>query len=314
MPMTDPRELFLHELKDVYFAENAAREGPPRDDLRGLRQGAREGPRQPPRRRRASRSRTSRRSSRLSVRRPKAEKCPGIEGIKAEHDEFIKKERPSSEIRDMFLTGAAARAEHYEIAAYNGLDHDGPGPRRARVRRSARPEPEAGEGGPPARRVDRQADGEGRQGDGTRLIPDLGELLDPPRLPSFRGGSSSPRPRTTSGNPPERWRVGAAGAGAAGRGRSATRTRRVDGSTTSRRSHGSSRFVIPPAWRDVWISPSPTADLQATGVDAAGRRQYLYHPPFVPPRSRRSTTGSCGSASSSPTSAGRPPAMCGASR
>jgi DNA topoisomerase-1 len=36
-------------------------------------------------------------------------------------------------------------------------------------------------------------------------------------------------------------------------------------------------LVIPPAWNDVWISPSPTAKLQATGVDAAGRRQYLYH-------------------------------------
>jgi DNA topoisomerase I len=37
---------------------------------------------------------------------------------------------------------------------------------------------------------------------------------------------------------------------------------------------------IPPAWRDVWISPRPQAKLQAVGVDAAGRRQYLYHPEF----------------------------------
>jgi DNA topoisomerase-1 len=37
---------------------------------------------------------------------------------------------------------------------------------------------------------------------------------------------------------------------------------------------------IPPAWKDVWISPRPTAKLQATGVDAAGRRQYLYHPDY----------------------------------
>jgi DNA topoisomerase I len=35
---------------------------------------------------------------------------------------------------------------------------------------------------------------------------------------------------------------------------------------------------IPPAWTDVWISPNPQAKLQATGVDSAGRRQYLYHP------------------------------------
>jgi DNA topoisomerase-1 len=39
-------------------------------------------------------------------------------------------------------------------------------------------------------------------------------------------------------------------------------------------------LAIPPAWRDVWISPRPTADLQATGLDRAGRRQYLYHAAF----------------------------------
>jgi DNA topoisomerase IB len=36
--------------------------------------------------------------------------------------------------------------------------------------------------------------------------------------------------------------------------------------------------VIPPAWRDVWISPHPAGHIQATGIDAAGRKQYLYHP------------------------------------
>jgi DNA topoisomerase-1 len=39
-------------------------------------------------------------------------------------------------------------------------------------------------------------------------------------------------------------------------------------------------LVIPPAWKDVWISPSATAKLQATGYDAAGRKQYLYHRTF----------------------------------
>jgi DNA topoisomerase-1 len=39
-------------------------------------------------------------------------------------------------------------------------------------------------------------------------------------------------------------------------------------------------LVIPHAWRDVWISPNARAKLQATGVDKAGRRQYLYHPDF----------------------------------
>lgn len=37
---------------------------------------------------------------------------------------------------------------------------------------------------------------------------------------------------------------------------------------------------IPPAWRDVWISPSPGAKLQAVGIDRAGRTQYLYSAAF----------------------------------
>lgn len=36
-------------------------------------------------------------------------------------------------------------------------------------------------------------------------------------------------------------------------------------------------LVIPPAWREVWISPNPRARIQATGFDAAGRKQYRYH-------------------------------------
>ncbi|MBD7994932.1 DNA topoisomerase IB [Arthrobacter sp. Sa2CUA1] len=37
-------------------------------------------------------------------------------------------------------------------------------------------------------------------------------------------------------------------------------------------------LAIPPAWEDVWISPYPNGHIQATGQDAAGRRQYIYHP------------------------------------
>ena len=36
-------------------------------------------------------------------------------------------------------------------------------------------------------------------------------------------------------------------------------------------------LVIPPAWVDVWICPVPNGHIQATGTDAAGRRQYRYH-------------------------------------
>jgi DNA topoisomerase I len=37
------------------------------------------------------------------------------------------------------------------------------------------------------------------------------------------------------------------------------------------------RLAIPPAWKDVWICPSPNGHLQATGRDARGRKQYRYH-------------------------------------
>jgi len=36
-------------------------------------------------------------------------------------------------------------------------------------------------------------------------------------------------------------------------------------------------LVIPPAWKDVWISPKNNSYLQATGIDEKGRKQYLYH-------------------------------------
>ena len=36
-------------------------------------------------------------------------------------------------------------------------------------------------------------------------------------------------------------------------------------------------LAIPPAWNEVWICPHPNGHIQATGVDAAGRKQYLYH-------------------------------------
>lgn len=49
-------------------------------------------------------------------------------------------------------------------------------------------------------------------------------------------------------------------------------------------------LVIPPAWQEVWICPSERGHIQATGIDAAGRRQYLYHPDWTASRSRRKFT------------------------
>ncbi|ACQ79901.1 putative topoisomerase IB [Beutenbergia cavernae DSM 12333] len=45
-------------------------------------------------------------------------------------------------------------------------------------------------------------------------------------------------------------------------------------------------LAIPPAWQDVWISPHENGHIQATGVDAAGRTQYLYHAAWRAKRDR----------------------------
>lgn len=38
-----------------------------------------------------------------------------------------------------------------------------------------------------------------------------------------------------------------------------------------------SALAIPPAWKEVWICADDMGHLQAIGLDAAGRKQYLYH-------------------------------------
>jgi DNA topoisomerase-1 len=46
-------------------------------------------------------------------------------------------------------------------------------------------------------------------------------------------------------------------------------------------------LAIPPAWTDVWICASSRGHLQATGVDEAGRKQYVYHPAWHEERQRQ---------------------------
>jgi ferritin-like metal-binding protein YciE len=118
--MNDPRELFLHELGDVLYAERTLVKTLPKlqeeasddelaegfgDHLEETRQHVK-----------------NLEQAFEALGEPvKAEKCPGIEGIKKEHDEFVTNESPSPEVLNAFLTGAGARTEHYEIAAYEGL-------------------------------------------------------------------------------------------------------------------------------------------------------------------------------------------------
>jgi ferritin-like metal-binding protein YciE len=118
--MSEPRELFLHELGDVLYAERTLVKTLPK--LQGeasdeeLALGFEEHLEQT-----RQHVKNVEQVFELLGEKPTAEKCPGIEGIKQEHDDFVAKESPSQDVLDAFLTGAGARTEHYEIAAYEGL-------------------------------------------------------------------------------------------------------------------------------------------------------------------------------------------------
>jgi ferritin-like metal-binding protein YciE len=118
--MSHPRELFLHELRDVLYAEQTLvktlptlqEEASDEELASGFSDHLKE-------------TRQHVENLKLAFEElgepAKAEKCPGLEGIKKEHDDFVDNESPSPEVLNAFLTGAAARTEHYEIAAYEGL-------------------------------------------------------------------------------------------------------------------------------------------------------------------------------------------------
>jgi ferritin-like metal-binding protein YciE len=118
--MSDPRELFLHELGDVLFAEQTLVKTLPKLQEEAADEELAQGFGEHLEETRQHVKNLEQAFEALGEP-AKAEKCPGIEGIKKEHDDFVSNESPSQEILDAFLTGAGARTEHYEIAAYEGL-------------------------------------------------------------------------------------------------------------------------------------------------------------------------------------------------
>ena len=118
--MSDPRELFLHELGDALYAERTLvktlpklqEEASDRELALGFKEHLDET---------QQHVKNVEQAFEMLGEKPTAEKCPGIEGIKKEHDDFVAEESPSQDVLDSFLTGAGARTEHYEIAAYEGL-------------------------------------------------------------------------------------------------------------------------------------------------------------------------------------------------
>ena len=118
--MTSPQDLFVHELQDVYYAENTLTKVLPKlaeevsdDELAKAFEHHLDETRQ-------QIDNLEEIFEGLGLK-AQGEKCPGIDGIKEEHDSFMKENEPSEDLLDVFVTGAAARTEHYEIAAYTGL-------------------------------------------------------------------------------------------------------------------------------------------------------------------------------------------------
>ena len=117
--ITNPRDLFLHELGDILYVERGlADETLPKlieevrdDELKSGLQSHLEQTRQ--------HVTNVERAFKELGEEPHAEECVGFEGLKKEHDELIG--QSSSDLVDLIDLGAAARTECYEIAAYESL-------------------------------------------------------------------------------------------------------------------------------------------------------------------------------------------------
>ena len=118
--MSNPRDLFLHELGDVLYAERTLVKALPKLQEEASDEELAQGFADHLEETRRHVKNVEQAFEALGEE-VKAEKCPGIEGLKKEHDDFVANESPSQEVLDAFLTGAGARTEHYEIAAYEGL-------------------------------------------------------------------------------------------------------------------------------------------------------------------------------------------------
>lgn len=115
-----PEQLFEHELQDIYYAEKTlttvlpklANEASDRELSQAFTSHLKETQQQ---------VKNLEKVFKQLGKSPKAQPCAGIDGIKKEHDDFVKENDTSAAMLDAFLTGAASRTEHYEIAAYTGL-------------------------------------------------------------------------------------------------------------------------------------------------------------------------------------------------
>lgn len=118
--MESARDLFEHELRDIYDAEhklvNALETMAKKTSNEQLSKSFEE-----------HRTVTQGQIERLDKvfglidRAPRREPCDGINGLISEFSGFIKDESPSEKVLDVFATAAAQKVEHYEICSYKSL-------------------------------------------------------------------------------------------------------------------------------------------------------------------------------------------------
>lgn len=119
MPMQSPMDLFLHELGDIYDAEQRIAQILPQLANESADPRIQDNYQ-------AHLKETQQQIQNLEQvfqvlgTQPRREACAAIQGLKTEHDTFLN-ENPSQDMLTLFDLEAAAKTEHYEIASYTGL-------------------------------------------------------------------------------------------------------------------------------------------------------------------------------------------------
>jgi ferritin-like metal-binding protein YciE len=117
--ITTPRELFLHELGDILYVEEKLEQ----EVLPTLMQQVRDTKLRKGFEKHLEQTRRHVENVEEAFERlgeqPRSEQCVGFEGLKREHEQLAG--QTSGPLMDLVAAGSAARTEHYEIVAYEGL-------------------------------------------------------------------------------------------------------------------------------------------------------------------------------------------------
>ena len=119
MAMHSPKDLFIHELADIFDAEQKLSKMLPTMAQQSNSDEVKKAFEQHEQETLLQISNLEQCFHALGVT-PETSPCQAVAGMKAEHDSFMK-EKPSADVLTLFNLGAGAKSEYYEIASYKGL-------------------------------------------------------------------------------------------------------------------------------------------------------------------------------------------------